>query len=981
MEFYTGSEPSTKNRRFSRIASLLVAAMMLAAFACTGCTATVSEPEAQEEAVAVAAGYPAEYRTQYKDTWEINNDFKGYLTLEGTQLGVPVVQTVDNEFYKTHGFDKQEGGAAAHLDSRIDLSSAASNVVVYAPDTAATNVFSELVNYKFLDYYMQHPIITFNSVYRDGTYKIFSVLLAEETASQPLYTELINPSSADIARIVLNEVRAASLLQTTVDVQPGDSLLVVRTHDYTLLDSTGKPAELVILGRKVRDGESSAVMMQDVSINPNPALPQAWMEQVVYQQQTNSVNSEIRAEAAEWFTAYELEMIDDADLDRLLTERKELFGQHLTLAEAELPAEEKIYLYETRANGAAAAAALELDKVHLNIKTKEEAVLTATLTPEDAAATYEWKSSDSDILTVSGKGSSATVKAKKAGKATVTVTVGELQAECDVEIKKSSSSSSSSSSASISVNAKSLTLTEGSKSVLTASSKVKEGKTSDSKVATCSVDGTSVTITAKKAGTATITIVGSNGAKTTCKVTVQKAGISLSASSITMTRGDRATIKVTSGTAANWYANNSKAVRVYITDNGKSAIIEAIGSGNAVVTVTDKYGAQASCNVSVREGYISVSPSDFNMTLGDSRTINVTNGYASSWTCNNSSVIRFLSFNGGRSANVQAVGVGNATLTITGEDGSKTYCYISVSKRPASVSISPTSMTVSVDEIRNINVTGGSASNWYSSNENVARIYPVGNGSMAQVEGISSGSATITVVGSNGETTKCSVTVRASEPNVKISPSSMQLTAGDTGNIKVTAGSASNWYSSDPSVAEVFVLGDGSMAQVVAQSSGTATITVVGANNSKSTCVVTVSTPAPKESSLALDKSSMTIDQGETKSIRVISGSAANWYASENGIVEMYVIGDGSVVDIRGIRAGSVTVYAADANGKKTSCSVTVRGIEPTPEPTIAPTPYNPPVVEPEYNPPAVEPEYNPPAAESEGGSGGEVTDWGEAVG
>lgn len=151
-----------------------------------------------------------------------------------------------------------------------------------------------------------------------------------------------------------------------------------------------------------------------------------------------------------------------------------------------------------------------------------------------------WKSSKSSVVSVTDNGkivsttSKATIKAKKAGTATITAIAGGKKYTCKVTVEALP----------ISMSKKTLSLKVGETSQLSlknATAKV-TWKSSKSSVAKVSSKGK---VTAKKAGTATITAV-TGGKKYTCKVTVKKPTV----------------VKYT-GTS------NLKKVRTYLKNNGK----------------------------------------------------------------------------------------------------------------------------------------------------------------------------------------------------------------------------------------------------------------------------------------------------------------------------------------------------------------------------------------------------------------------------
>ena len=239
---------------------------------------------------------------------------------------------------------------------------------------------------------------------------------------------------------------------------------------------------------------------------------------------------------------------------------------------------------------------LNAKTVPLQVKKSTTALKAAVSAKGDSVAS--WKSSNTKIVKVDSKGKLTATS--KTGKATVTVTTKSgAKASCTVQVQKGKVTTKS-----ISLSSKKMTLLKGKSATLavtrnpiSATEKI-TWTSSNKKVATVSSKGK---VTAKKAGTATITAKTSNGKKATCKVTVKNATVKLAKTSGTVKVGKTLQIKIKST-----FPKDDK-VKSYKSSNKKVATVDKNGKvtgkkkGTANITVTMKSGAKATFKVTVKK--------------------------------------------------------------------------------------------------------------------------------------------------------------------------------------------------------------------------------------------------------------------------------------------------------------------------------------------------------------------------------------------
>ena len=334
-----------------------------------------------------------------------------------------------------------------------------------------------------------------------------------------------------------------------------------------------------------------------------------------------------------------------------------------------------------------------------------------------------------------------------------------------------------------------LALTKGQTQKLTATvapanatKKEVKWSTSNKNVATVSPSGL---VTAKSAGTATITCTAQDGSgvKATCKVTVTVpvSGIQLSQTSAALTVGDTLTLTKTiypsdaTNQAVTWMSSSDAVASV--DSNGK---ITAKTAGSAVITcksVSDN-SVVGICNVTVKAKVQTPSEIKVNKITLNKTTASVTKGKTLQltatvapgnatkkevkWSTSNKNVAMVST-----SGLVTAKSAGTATITCTAQDGSgvKATCKITV-KNPVvkvtKVTLNKTTATLAPKETLTLKatVTPTNATNkavtWKSSNTKIATV-----SSSGKVTAKAAGTVTITCRAKDGSGKKatCKITV------------------------------------------------------------------------------------------------------------------------------------------------------------------------------------------------------------------------------
>lgn len=246
-------------------------------------TASVTIDDVKQEQL--AEEYP-EVNEKFLPLLEQNEDVIGWITMgdpENPFIDYVVVQGDDNEYYLDHNLngEKNIGGTIfADYREKITPEHTPANTILYGHNVQSGEYFAKLTRYfnyrsisygsdTGLDWYRKYPTITFNTLYKDSTYKIFAGMLVntDEKDGEVFYylqgRKFNNKAEFDnyVAQIL-----DRTTFYTDVDLKYGDNLITLST---CILDY-GINARWVLFGREVREGEDPTVDVSKAYENPDP---------------------------------------------------------------------------------------------------------------------------------------------------------------------------------------------------------------------------------------------------------------------------------------------------------------------------------------------------------------------------------------------------------------------------------------------------------------------------------------------------------------------------------------------------------------------------------------------------------------------------------------------------------------------------------------------------------------------------------------
>lgn len=238
--------------------------------------------EDEEEPLNAELGILDKFTEQYNR----NNDFIGRVYVPNTLLDSEVVQGDDNEFYLNNDMDKKYfAWGVPFLDYRaLFLTDYQSDILtLYGHNSKNGDYFESVKDYQKIDYYKANPIIHFDTIYGNGTYKIigrFTEYVAGDFFHYHDHFNLNHPSDPQEERFnnYLKELDKINLYETDIDVKFGDQLLVLSTCNDEIQGPKDTPYRDVLVARKVRPGEDPTVNVDNIKPNLDVVMPDGWVK-------------------------------------------------------------------------------------------------------------------------------------------------------------------------------------------------------------------------------------------------------------------------------------------------------------------------------------------------------------------------------------------------------------------------------------------------------------------------------------------------------------------------------------------------------------------------------------------------------------------------------------------------------------------------------------------------------------------------------
>lgn len=185
---------------------------------------------------------------KYKELYLQNEHMVGWISIAGTTINYPVMQTPnDPDYYLKRNFDKQYSDLGTpYVQENCNLSES-DNLVIYGHHINGGRMFGALEAFKSQGFYEQHKRIQFDTLTAQAEYEIVAVFKTVAYSLEGFrYYDFVDAENEEAFASYVDKCKELALYDTGVTAAYGDKLITLSTCEYSAPNG-----RLVVVAKKV----------------------------------------------------------------------------------------------------------------------------------------------------------------------------------------------------------------------------------------------------------------------------------------------------------------------------------------------------------------------------------------------------------------------------------------------------------------------------------------------------------------------------------------------------------------------------------------------------------------------------------------------------------------------------------------------------------------------------------------------------------
>ncbi len=373
-------------------------------------------------------------------------------------------------------------------------------------------------------------------------------------------------------------------------------------------------------------------------------------------------------------------------------------------------------------------------------------------------------------------------------------------------------------------------------------------------IAIAGVKDTRLTLGGVADGTAQITIRDAAGATVTVGMIVSSGPVrplyTTATSSITVAPGlSGAQTYSVGGGAGPYIATSSNVSVASVVLTGDSMKVTGISAGSTNLVIMDSLGAMVTVNVTVPTvsnlALFTTAPASVTVAIGASPAYSVGGGTGPYTATSSNTSVATVSLVGSN-LTVNGLAAGIASVVLRDSAGASTTVAVTVVSTAGVLAVTPDTASAYVDTVVEVAITGGVPPYRVAGGILSAAQTSINGSTLTITPLLVSSGLDISILDSQNQTAKFTLTVIAGQPTIRLSPNALTVSENQAQAIALTAFGATgavNAFSSDLTLFTTAVNGNVITVNQIARCVATdtaVTITVVDASRAFATSVITV---------------------------------------------------------------------------------------------------------------------------------------------
>lgn len=197
----------------------------------------------------------------YADIFAQNADMVAWLSIEGTKIDYPVMQTMEDEnYYLERDFEgNYDKAGCLILDTESSLyGEVSTNQIIHGHNMKAGTMFGGLKLYEEEDYGKEHSRIQLFTKDMERNYEVIAVFYSQVFYATDLVFKYYNFFQADTEeqfQYFYDNIKKMSLYDTGVEAEFGDRFLTLSTCSYQVEDG-----RFVVVAKEVEPGDTYRII-------------------------------------------------------------------------------------------------------------------------------------------------------------------------------------------------------------------------------------------------------------------------------------------------------------------------------------------------------------------------------------------------------------------------------------------------------------------------------------------------------------------------------------------------------------------------------------------------------------------------------------------------------------------------------------------------------------------------------------------------